>query len=88
MELRFKSKYDYNFEDHINDPNVSYTETTPDLNIPIRRLLQDFTRDPRDFKFDMNDEDDDVYLPGENYPSVDPLTEMDEIKGQLDTLRK
>lgn len=79
-----KSRYDYDYTKHVVVPNTSYTETTPDMNISIQRLLQDFVREPFDF---VNDDDDDVYLPGENMPSVDPLTDMDDMRSQYDELQ-
>lgn len=83
MELRFKSKYDYDYTDYIVDPFVKYSETVADMNISIQRLLQDFVRDPYEF---VNDDDDDVYLPGENMPSIDPLTDMDEMRSQYEDI--
>lgn len=63
--------------------------TQPDLNVSVKDILRDFTRDRRSLEFENDLEifDEDL-VDGLTSPSVDPLTDSDMYSEELETMQK
>lgn len=89
MALRINNGYNFNYRDYIR-PYDESSHTVPDLNVNIETLLRDFTRDARSFDF-VDDRDDDestfVDIPSETMPSLDPLTDQENVSDELSDIQ-